>query len=83
MIGYTVRRCEQLETFPETIEQELRPAVCEHRLTDRLKENYSIDIEKAAVPAKCLLPTIYVTLKVVCENILMISLYGLTAAIMS
>ena len=21
--GYTVRRCEQLETFPETIEQEL------------------------------------------------------------
>ena len=25
---------EQLETFPETIEQELRPAVCEHRQTD-------------------------------------------------
>ena len=44
MTGYTVRRCEQLETFPETIEQELRPAVCERRLTDRLKENYSIDI---------------------------------------
>ena len=27
--GYTVRRYEQLETFPEMIEQELRPAVCE------------------------------------------------------
>ena len=26
--GYTVRRYEQLETFPEAIEQELRPAVC-------------------------------------------------------
>ena len=33
-----------VETFPETIEQELRPAVCEHRQTDRLKGNYSIDI---------------------------------------
>ena len=40
--GYTVRRCEQLETFPETIKQELRPAVCERSQTDRLKENYSI-----------------------------------------
>ena len=28
--GCTVRRYEQLETFPEMIEQELRPAVCEH-----------------------------------------------------
>ena len=26
-----IRRYEQLETFPETIEQELRHAVCEHR----------------------------------------------------
>ena len=43
MTGYTVRQYEQLETFPVTIEQELRPAVCERRLTDRLKENYSID----------------------------------------
>ena len=33
----TVRRYEQLETSPETIEQELRPAVCEHRQTNRLK----------------------------------------------
>ena len=41
--GCTVRRYEQLETSPETIEQELRPVVCEHRQTDRLKENYSID----------------------------------------
>ena len=32
--GYTVKRYEQLETFPETIGQELRPAVCEHRQTD-------------------------------------------------
>ena len=47
MTGCTVRRYEQLETFPETIEQELRPAVCERRQTDRQtdrrKENYSID----------------------------------------
>ena len=32
--GYTVRRYEQLETFPVTIKQELRPAGCEHRQTD-------------------------------------------------
>ena len=44
MTGCTVRRYEQLETSPETIEQELRPAVCEHRQTDRFKENYSIDV---------------------------------------
>ena len=37
----TVRRYGQVETSPETIEQELRPAVCE---TDRFKENYSIDV---------------------------------------
>ena len=47
--GCTVRRYKQLETSPETIEQELRPAVCEHRQTDRLKENYSIDIQHTAV----------------------------------
>ena len=29
----TVRRYKQLETSPKTIEQELRPAVCEHRQT--------------------------------------------------
>ena len=34
MTGCTVGRYEQLETSPETIEQELRPAVCEHRQTD-------------------------------------------------
>ncbi len=36
MTGCTVTRYEQLETSPETIEQELRPAVCEHRQTDRV-----------------------------------------------
>ena len=36
MTGCTVRRYEQLETSPETIEQELRPAVCEHKQTDRI-----------------------------------------------
>ena len=46
MTGYTVRRYEQLETFPETIEQALRPAVCERRETDRFKENYIIDINR-------------------------------------
>ena len=35
-----------------------------------------LDIEKAALPAKCLFPIIYATLKVVCKNILMISLCG-------
>ena len=49
MTGCTVRRCEQLETFPETIEQELRPAVCERCQTDRLKANYSIDTSKEPV----------------------------------
>ena len=44
MTGCTFRRYERLETSPETIEQELRPAVCEHRQTDRFKENYSIDL---------------------------------------
>ena len=33
--GCTVSRYEQLETSPETIEQELLFAVCEHRQTDR------------------------------------------------
>ena len=40
VIGYTVRRYEQLDTFPETIEQELPHAVCD---TDIFKWNYSID----------------------------------------
>ena len=44
MTGCTVSQYEQFEISPETIEQELRPAVCEHRQTDRYKENYSIDI---------------------------------------
>ena len=43
MTGCAFRLDEQLETFPETIEQELRPAVCERGQTDRFKENYSID----------------------------------------
>ena len=42
MTGCTVRRYEQLKTSSETIEQELRPAVCERWQTDR-QENYSID----------------------------------------
>ena len=43
--GCTARRYDQFETSPEAIEQELRPAVCERRQTDRLKANYSIDIQ--------------------------------------
>ena len=43
MTGCTSGGYDQLETSPETIEQELRPAVCERRQTDRLMENYSID----------------------------------------
>ena len=42
---------------------------------------FYLDIEEVAVPAKCLSPTI--TLKVVCENIFMILLCGLVAAVIS
>ena len=45
MTGCTSGGYDQLETSPETIEQELRPAVCERRQTDRLMENYSIDVQ--------------------------------------
>ena len=43
MRGGTDSRYEQFETSPETIEDELRLAVCKQRQTDRFKENYSID----------------------------------------
>ena len=43
MTGCTSGGYDQLETYPETIEQELRPTVCKRRQTDRLMENYSID----------------------------------------
>ena len=43
MRGSTSVGYDKFETSPEAIEQELRPAVCERRLTDRLKTNYSID----------------------------------------
>ena len=46
MRGSTSVGCDQFETSPEAIEQELRPAVCERRPTDRLKANYSIDIAR-------------------------------------
>ena len=35
--------CDQFETSPEAIDQELRPALCERRQTDRLKTNYRVD----------------------------------------
>ena len=34
MKGRNDSRYEQFEISPETVEQELRPAVCEHRQTD-------------------------------------------------
>ena len=40
MSGRNLSRYEQFEISPEMIEQELRPATY---LTDRFKENYSID----------------------------------------
>ena len=51
MTGCTSGGYDQLETSPETIEQELRPAVSNDdrhtdRQTDRLMENYSIDSVK-------------------------------------
>ena len=36
--------CDQFETSPEAIDQELRTAFCERRQTDRLKTNYRVDI---------------------------------------
>ena len=35
--------CDQFDTSPEAIDQELRTAFCERRQTDRLKTNYRID----------------------------------------
>ena len=35
--------CDQFDTSPEAIDQELRTAFCECRHTDRLKTNYRID----------------------------------------
>ena len=43
MTGCTSGVYDQLETSPEAIEQELRPAVCERRQT--FKANYSVDID--------------------------------------
>ena len=43
MTGCTSGGYDQLETSPETIEQELRPAVL-RTPTDKLMENYSIDV---------------------------------------
>ena len=47
MTGCALRLYEQLETSPETIEQELRPAVCERRQTDLRRKLYSLDIAGA------------------------------------
>ena len=46
-----------------------------------LFSGFYLDIEEVAVPAKCLSPIIFITLNVVCENI-MILLCGLAAAVM-
>ena len=43
MRGRNDSRYEQSETSSDTIEQELRPTVCEQRHRDKSKENYSID----------------------------------------
>ena len=49
MTGCTARRYDQFETSPKAIEQELRPAVCERRQTDRLKAHYSIDDVRTSI----------------------------------
>ena len=58
MRGSTSVGYDQFETSPEAIEQELRPAVCERRPTDRLKANYSIDdykiTDQTDLPANCI-----------------------------
>ena len=53
------------------------------RVEYKKNSGFCMDIAKAAVPVKYVLPIIYATLKVVCENILMISQCGLTAAIIA
>ena len=55
MRGSTSVGYDQFETSPEAIEQELRPAVCERRLTDRLKTNYSIDYRSVCLAVHRLL----------------------------
>ena len=42
MRGRNVNRCEQFEISPETIEQELRPVVCEQRQSDAFYKSYSM-----------------------------------------
>ena len=44
MTNSTSGGCDQFETSPEAIDQELRTAFCERRQTDRLKTNYRIDV---------------------------------------
>ena len=55
MRGSAFSRCEQFETSPETIEQELRSAVCELRQTNFKRKNYSID-----VPVHCIVTIIII-----------------------
>ena len=45
--------------------------------------DFDLDIKEVALPAKCLSPIICLTLMVDCENILMILLCGLAAAVKS
>ena len=47
MTGCTVRRYDQLDISPETIEQELRPAVCERRQTDSQTDFWTIIVQMA------------------------------------
>ena len=42
---------------------------------------FYLDIEEVALPAKCVSPIIFITLMVVCENIQIILLCGLAAAV--
>ena len=67
MTGCAFRRYEQLETFPETIEQELRPAVCERRQTDRFKENYNItrQVTRATHARNRVCPRVELILKII------------------
>ena len=40
--GRNESRYEQFEIYPESIEQELRPVVCEQRQTDVFEKKYSM-----------------------------------------
>ena len=65
MTGCTVSRYEQFETSPETIEQELRPAVCEHRPTDIRRIRPTRQVTRATHVRNRVCPRVELILKII------------------